>query len=178
MSHTLSAKSLELMEMLPPYYWEEHVTMGVQTAFGEEIVRLDDMSAHLVEGIFPSTADDTYGMLSIWEAQVGLPIVPPDLTEDQRRERVVGRLRARKMNSGTAWEEAVTAAIGSDGWTYAENSPGGYQLTIYAPFGAGTEALNSVENQVRPFTPAHIEITVASIEGFVVDVSLVDEEPL
>lgn len=178
MSHTASAKGLELMEMLPPYYWEEHTMNAIQNAFGREIERLDDAADALIEGMFPHLATDQHLMLSMHEEEAGLPIAPADLTLDQRRERVMGVRRSRRMNSGGKWEAAVSAAIGTDGWTYEKQQPGPNQVTVYVPFPPGSDALDAVHDRIRPITSAWVEIIVASIDGFVVDESLVDEEPI
>lgn len=175
MSHPLTAKGLELMDALPPFYWEDHITRAVQGAYGREVDRLDAFAQEVLDGLFATTASGS--LLALWEQERGLP-VDESLTLDQRRTRLVGRIRSRRMRGGAAWEAGVTAAIGTDGWFYQENDPGPYQLTIYAPFAPGSDALDATAQRVRPLTPAHIELAVSSVEGFIVDDSIVDEEVL
>lgn len=127
------------------------------------------------DSFFPPTASAACGVLSIWEKALGLPVAPADLTEQQRRDKVMGMVRRARSGQGIGWVERLSAAVGSGSWSHEENTPGGYQLTITLPFAPASFQGGVVQAIARRLTPANLQLIFASDEGFIVGESVVGE---
>ena len=132
--------------------------------------RMEELAKQIRDTFIPYRVP-TLG-LPVWEAILGLPGLGD---ESVRRDQVLsGYSGAIPDSRGVRWEEEVTRRIGV-GWSYEEDSAG-FEITITVPFTAGSDAFLSVEPAVRPITPAHLEITVLSAAGFILDQSQLDQE--
>lgn len=174
----VSAGTEETLELLPRYYDLDPNFLGTLTSARAELARVEAMLLALRAGGFPQHADDSYRLLGVWETLLGLPEEPGGLTVAQRRNKVLGQYRARKANSGEAWQAALSTFMGLTPWAYAENTPDPYTLTVTVGYLPGSDDLGRVTEFLRRITPAHIELVVNSEAGFVVDMSRVDQEAI
>lgn len=170
----LRARTAEILEDLPPYYFEDPTTQQIINSFAGEIDHMEEIIEVVEAGRFPQSATDQYGMLALWERLLGLPEKPNYLSVEQRQDRAVARWRARNGGRGGDWVKAVTEAIGTGSWEYDENYPGPYQVTVWVPFPIGSPQFDAAESAIRPLTPAHLEIIIDNKDYFVVGVSEVD----
>ena len=168
-------KTDELLGMLAVDLRRSEMVQRLMLAVGNELERIESFMYGFLRASFPQYASDEYNTLSIWEAQLGLPIKPPGLSETQRRQTLMGRLAARTADEGQDWIAAAQLVIGP-GWTHMENFPGPDQLTIIIGYTEGSVQAERVETLLRDFTPAHLELIVTYGEGFIVGVSRVGEE--
>lgn len=176
--HSVPTSLVTLLADLPHYYRGDRDAERFLIAVGNELERIEAFLDAFRFGYFPQNADDTYGLLGLWEASLGLPVMPPDATVLARRNQVMVALRKRKSGPSAKWMDNVTTALGSDQWTYAENTPDPYQLTITLPDAPGSYNVSLVRSLLRQITPAHLEMVTGYRTGFAVDVSTVDEESI
>ena len=175
MPRTISEAGQELLDDLPPYLSEDGVVQGVIDALAREQKRISDTADGIRRTAFPSQADDSFNMLSLWETILGLPVKPQGTPDDQRRSKVLATLQGRDVGTGKGWTAAVAQAVGTN-WQQAENTPGPYQLTVTLPFPAGSYEGQQAGRLIRTITPAHIDLLVSYGTGFIVGVSLVGQD--
>lgn len=170
-----SAKAVAMLNELPPWcHGDPDIRAGIYCYAKEServITTLDDLLAQF----FPTRA----GVLGLpwWERLVRLTGDPTTQTIEQRRAAVVAYLQ--KMNSspsGEDWESNVTRLIGP-GWTYTEG-PESYTLHVTLPIAPTSSDYLMVERLMREMTPAHLDLILGYSGGFVLDASLLDQEPL
>lgn len=110
--------------------------------------------------------------LAWWEAFFGITRAA-GADDVEAREALLAALRATIPDSrGTTWEQHVEELAGG-----AEYVEGDGTITVTVPFPPGSEAFLRLERAIRVFTPAHLDIVISSGEGFVLDLSQLDEEP-
>lgn len=172
----LGTKAQEMLEDLPGYFHEDPFTRDMMSAVGGELQRIEDHLELLKEKGRAPMADDDYHLLGFWEWVVGLPVEPPGVSLENRRSKVLAVLRRRRVGAGTGWEDLITRVLGTEDWTYSENDPADYVLTINTP-----EVTDYTEWQLnrlmRVITPAHLSVVI-NIEGrvFIVGISEVGDE--
>jgi uncharacterized protein YmfQ (DUF2313 family) len=166
-----------MMENLPPYYEYDPTTRGFLDVVGKELQRIEDTAEGIAHQMAPLNADDTYGVLGLWEALLGLPPNPPDATVEERRNQVAANIRKRNSGSATDWVELVRTALGTSDFTWDEG-PGRYHVTITYPYFDTGYTPTQVRNLVRDITPAHLKISPIFGEGFIVGVSEIGVQPL
>lgn len=165
----LNEFALSLLEDLPPSMWEDSDIQGLIQVYGRALEEAYEKMAALQEAAFPQLTED---YLHFWEYTLGITVNPEDLSNNQRRTRILGLLRNMNSNSSrTNWEEAVTAYLGSEDWSYQINTPGDYQIQISIPYVEGGTRANDVERFLRVITPAHEEIVVTYGDSFLLDIS-------
>lgn len=172
----LSELTESILADLPAYYREDEIATSVLDCMAREVERLEETAETIRSGLFVSGADDTYDLLAAHEAQLGLPVRQSGISIAQRRGEVLAAIAARHSPSLTDWANRVSATLGTTEWSYAENTPSAYTITMFVPYEVGTDEYDRVEPAIRPFTPAHIDITLTAGEGFIVGVSAVGEE--
>jgi uncharacterized protein YmfQ (DUF2313 family) len=167
MTRTLSERGQAILDTIPFYYAEDPAALSVIGACANEIDRIQAMLDALQDGAFPQVADDTYGLLSLWEFLVSLPIAPPaSLAARQGRVRASRRL---KVATGTDWAAALTTAIGTASWSHLETP--GIRVTITIPLEAGSYEGATVVQIARKLTPAHLEVAFTYSQGFLLGIS-------
>lgn len=157
---TLSAKAETIFADLPDYYsTDPNIIAYVDTA-ARELQRIEDLLEVLREQVFPQNADDDYGLLGLWEQTLGLPVEPADATLVQRRNRVISAVLKRRSGAGSDWVASVTQALGTSGWTYLENDPGDYQLSVVLPY--SPTAITALDGE-HTLPDATIDVDDASV---------------
>src|SRR4051812_31318975 len=106
-----------MLDRLPAYYRGDSFIEGLQDAVGRELQRIWDRVAVIQSGVFPQTSDDTYGLLSLWEMLLGLPVAAAGVSLTVRRNLVVATLNGRNESSGAGWISAMNQAMGGTPWT-------------------------------------------------------------
>lgn len=162
---------------LPPWYAADDLFCRIQNALAKELQRAEDVLAEIRNQMLPQNADDTYGILGMWEALYGVPVEPPGVSLEQRRSIVIAQARKRSISSGLDWEEAVTEALGTNEWSYEEGI-GDYVITVRIPYAPGGYTSGQVLGLLRAITSAHIILNIGYNEGWLVGISLVGIDPL
>lgn len=172
MARTLSFMGTKLLDDMPPYLQDSPEAQAVENALGNELQRIQDAADRFRSKVLPSSADDEFRTMGIWELTLGLPVEPPDATLDERRTKVLANLRALRSAAGSTWEDLITLALNSGAWSYTENND--YSVTITFPYAAGGYTVQSVEALIRKITPAHIAVLASYSQGFIVADSFTD----
>lgn len=170
-----NARAVRMLGDLPPWVRGDPDIRAVIYCQAKEMDRAEAELDHLTDQFFPTRAD-TMG-LPWWEAltrvaaSIGQPV-------ESRRAVVLSSLaRLIASPSGSRWEETVTALIGTD-YTYVENTPGSYQLRITVPFPPTSGSFAALNSLLDVISPAHIDVVLQFVAGFLVDDSQLDQEGL
>lgn len=180
----VSAKALELLELMPPYLTDDTLVVAIECAYGSEYQRIEDAQAAVRDAAFPTHTDDIrlptgtrVWLASMWESLLRLPVSPVGVTIAERRAKITAHIRKRNSGHGSDWVATLSEALGTTPWSYQEG-PGDYQVTIHIPHAAGTYSADQVLVLAREITPAHIDVLPAYSEGFLIGISLIGVEPL
>lgn len=176
MATILSERAEALIEDLPPYFSRDRTVQAILQACAQELDLIETTAREIQDELSPLNATDTYGFLAMYEAFLGLPVLPPGVTEAQRRSRVVAFWRTHKSGSGESWVSRVTDVLDTTNWRH-EEGPDPYEVTVYVPFEAGSYSVWVLQKALRAITPAHLKISIVG-EGFIVGVSHIGEESL
>lgn len=166
-----------LLDMIPDYLRSDPQVRGVLDVIARELQRIEDAGLAIAAGAFPQHADDSFALLGIMEAQLGIPVEPAGLTVGQRRDLVLAHIRKRSAAAGSDWEAAVTTALGTTAWSYHED-PTEARIVIKIPSGTGSLTAAQVLSLVRDVTPAHLDLSVSYDAGFLVGISEVGVDAL
>lgn len=188
----ITAKGRAFIDALPVRVREDPDIVAVQHCYGKEAELLDVAREGLVANAFPEHADEAG--LAWWEWLLGTTVAPVGLTVEQRRATVVAFEEAlRTSGSGRWWEETLERIVGP-GFDYREYHPDGQPpppgggtppsnpppgtIIIELPFPPSAGLYAATETLIRRITDAHIDIVLTSGDGFVLDQSQLDQEPL
>jgi uncharacterized protein YmfQ (DUF2313 family) len=178
----LSDSAARLYEELPDYYGnaEEPEPLVARIVEGQAVEL--DRSRAIVKGLLaqssPARADDEFGVLGRWEAQLMLPVQPSGATIEQRRAAVLSRLQSRRVAEGTSWRAAITTALGTEQWDVEPNTPHANAIEVTIPFDPGSYNARQAIEVLRRYTPAHLDIIIRTEGGFRVGISLVGVEAI
>lgn len=173
-----SERYVEMLHDLPPYLRSDPDVQAIIYSQARELDRLEASIEQVRDELFGSTATSA---LSLWEAQLGLPINPGNRTIAERQAAVQVHLRSLSASAGTDWVAALTVRLGA-GWRYLEYSadnpdgPPEGTVRIILPQVPDSTTFNDIERFARTITPAHLDIEVVSEGGFILDHSELDEE--
>jgi uncharacterized protein YmfQ (DUF2313 family) len=166
-----------MLDDMPPYEADEPMIQLYVDTVARELQRIYDAGQVLRHQFWPQNADEDYQALAMWEGILGLPIEPNGVRPPARRAIVMAKLRARHVSSGLRWVELLTAALGSEVWTYQEG-PEDYTIRISIPFKEGSWRAGQVAQAARDITPAHLVIDVDYTDGFILNESLLSTDRL
>lgn len=164
----------ELLGELPPRVFEDPDIRAVVHCQAKESERQRELAARVRDNFIPARLDELG--LPWWE-RLYLLSDPTGLTEVQRRERVLVRTRQTQPRvSSREFKEDMDDLIGEGNWKYEEEYPA---IRVSVPFKPGSEAFLQLEDLIRnlPTFPCHLDVILETIEGFVLDQSLLDQEP-
>lgn len=178
MPKVLSPKGQALLADLPPYLADDPFVQEIVDTGARELQRVEDAAAAVQLTMFPANADDTYGFLSLWETVFGLPVNPTGVSLTERRNKVLAALQKRNVGSGSQWVATLAQAFGATPWSYAENTPGSYQVTISLPYAAGSYTAEQVVTLARSITPAHLDVLASYGTGFLIGINLIGSDVL
>jgi hypothetical protein len=169
--------TVRMFDTMPPFYAPDSMLQGIMDALGRELQRFEDYLNDLRFRMFPQNADDKYRTLGMWEMMLGLPVEPTTQTVVQRRALVLARTGGQDVSAGSDWLAAMNRAMGGTPWSYQEG-PGSYQVTLLIPFGIASFNSVQVLALARAITPAHIDVAVQYLQGFIVGEGIVGEDRL
>lgn len=173
----LPQKAQDILADMPPWYAEDEITVGIITAGALELQRIQTFMETIREQMHPQNADDTYGLLGLWENLFGLPVQPAGVSLTDRRSIVLAHLQKRASGAGADWEAAITQALNTNSWTYSEG-PGDYQITVRFPYASGGYTSTQARVLIQEITSAHLQLIVGYSQGWLVGISLVGIDPL
>lgn len=168
----MSEKGAELLADLPSYYANDRNATAIVDCVARELVRVEAFLEALRDQAVPGKADDTYGILSLWESMLGLPVAPEGVSLTQRQAIASAAYRKRSTVSGADWVATVDTLLNT-AWSYEENTPDPYTITVTLPEDSGYRG-GQVQSLLRAITPAHLSIIVQTGTGFRVDIDQVD----
>lgn len=163
----------QILNELPGWAQSDPLYRAAAHIWAKESERMQQRAAEVRDAAIP--AREVPLLLEVWEAALHLPRNPPELTEAQRWEAVLGRQRrAIEDPSGFSWIKRVTEQIGL-GWVYEEEAPNIIRVTV--PWEAGSERFNFARMILEEEIPAAWQLIIGSEEGFTLDKSKLDVEP-
>lgn len=165
MTVALSERGQAMLDSLPWYYQDADFALHMLDACARELDRLEGFLTTFRQKSFVHEADDTYDLLAIWEAQLGLPVEESNVLADRQTD-VLALYRARGSYSGSDWVAVVNDIIGTSDWAHVENTPNAYDLRITLPFASASTTLTAT--QMLPTAT----LTVVSTTGFPTNGSL------
>jgi hypothetical protein len=128
------AEPLDLLSEVPPFERSASEIQAVLRVVGNELQRVETARQALILNFAPANAD---ALLPMFEQLLGLPVDPPGLTLDSRRQLVLASMRRLKgpgdVGVGRFWEDTITALLGAS-WNYAESNPTPYNLVLNPNF--------------------------------------------
>lgn len=160
---------------LPPWVRGDPDIRAAVYCQAKEADRTETELTHLTNQFFPIRAD-ALG-LAWWEALVRVAASVGQPVESRRAVVLASLARLIASPSGTRWEETVTSLIGTD-YTYVENTPGSYQLRITVPFPPTSGSFVALNTLLDIISPAHLDVVLQFVSGFLVDDSQLDQEGL
>lgn len=169
---TLSARGAAWLDDMPPYYRDDPFVQGVVDALAREYDRVEAAAVALLTDSFAQNASDTYRLLAIWEAQLGLAVEPKGQTVATRQALVLARLKQRKAGTEQSFRQAMDRFLGGL-WSYSTNFTTG-TLTIRLAGPATTFTADQVLRFARQLVPAHLALAFAYSDGFVLDSTPMD----
>jgi hypothetical protein len=164
----------ELLDDLPPRVFEDPDIRAVVHCAAKESDRQRELAERVRDNLIPARLD----LLGLpwWEYLFKLP-APGAATEAQRRERVLTKTRQTSPRvSAKNFKADMDGMVGEGNWEYEEDWPA---IRVFVPYKPGSEAFLLVENQIRNLTtfPAHLDVILENVEGFVLDESQLDQDP-
>lgn len=165
---------------MPPYLADDYYVQAIIDSHARELQRVEDTTTAVLRTMFPGSADDTFGFLSLWESVLGLPVAPSGASVEQRRSKVVAGLQKQNAGAGSGWIALLTEALGGSAWAYVEANPvtDPYEVHIFIPYAGGSYSAEQVALLARQITPAHLDVIVSYEEGFLVGISQIGVEGL
>lgn len=171
---TLTPTARRILDTLPAYYHGEPLFERMIQAQANEIDRMDALLDRLAVELQPGAATDDMGLLGMWEQHLDLPPRPPDASVSQRRGKVAAALRAMDSHSASNVLEALTAAVGSGGFTVERDTPDPLIDTLKLPFQPGTYQAILTHRIAQRMWPAHRQLLLQFQGGFILDASPLD----
>ena len=101
-------KAQKIIDYVSPIYGESYVALWIYQAMGVVLGEIYDIAAQLRYETTPATADL---LLEYWEQHYAIA-TDPNLTNDQRRARLVAKTSSRGPCNPAKLEKAVSAALG------------------------------------------------------------------
>jgi Bacteriophage Mu-like, Gp48 len=153
-----------MLNDLPPYLADDPWVRSIMDASARELKRVADMIATVRARLMPHNAGEQ--ALQLWESVLSLPINPPGVSFDDRRNKVLGALRTRSAVEGFEWIKTVTQILGTADWEHVEG-PGPYAVSVAIPSNIAY-TIGTFETLLRRVTPAHLQISVTTASRFII----------
>ena len=169
----LSERGIRMLETLAPFEAEDPAVIAVMRAGADELDLIEQAMLTVRDQAWAHKADDTHGLLAVHERTLRLPVAPPGASIAQRQTVIKARMQSRRSGWKADWVKAMDALLGAGQWSCLENNPLGNQLKITIPFALGGYTATQAEQLARERTPAHVQIVMAYVQGFIVGVSTV-----
>lgn len=143
---TTNERAVRMIEDTPAYYHYSKVYNGLQEANAVELDLINETNKEIAIQLDPKTA--TWG-LTFWEERLGLPILSSSDDYNQRRKKVLARIRAGAPFSA-AMVKAVVEAYTEKPVRVAFDIPNG-QVKIFfnREFNATAELFTAIDNIIH-----------------------------
>lgn len=171
----------QILAELPPFLRMDPDHLAVAHAYAKEIERAEEA---LNTMRLQSVPNEATILLKLWEITVGAQVEPAGIALSDRQRIVTAFLRALAANpTGLHWE-VVVAYLTGPGWLYIDHikedpgTPEPNEVHVILPFAAASFWFGTVKRLIERLTPAHIKLNVTPSEGFLLDSSELDRDPL
>jgi hypothetical protein len=161
------------MASMGHFYEGDPAARAVVGSVAAELDRLEAYLLDLQTSLLPQHATDDNGLLSLWEAKVGIQVAPVGQTIEARQEKVVA-FRRRRVRRGADWRDVVTTVLGTSDWS-VEVVPG-KRVIITVPFPAASYTSGVLLALLRRVTPAELAVVGLFGAGFTIGESLIGNE--
>jgi hypothetical protein len=158
----LSPTAARIFDSLPPYYGGDPTLARIVQGIANEIDRCEAYLISVQNGLVPTLADDSLGMLSIWEGILGLPIAPPSESLAVRQQAVQAAMVGRRCRTTAEWVNAMNTLLGSTTWSYQVGVPSTGEITITTTFPSTSYFQGVIAVIARRLIPANYLIAGAS----------------
>lgn len=163
-----------MIESLSPWEREDENVIAVIDAMGGELDLVEGFMLTVRDQAWPDRADDTYGLLSVHERTLQLPVAPVGLSLEQRQQATRTRFGRRRDGRKATWRDRVSDLVGGpSNWTYEENHPAAHQITVTLNVLPSSGLAVAVERAIEAFTPVVDELIVTYAPSF-----FIGESPL
>lgn len=146
---------------------DDSAVIAVMRAGADELDSAQQTAEAARDQAWPHKADDTYGLLALHEATLGLPVKPP-VGVALRRNAVKAAVQSRKVGSKQNWVRRLDTLLHGIEWHFAVDTPAAGQLTISIPYAPGSYTERQTIALADRVTPAHLQIVLTHfILGFI-----------
>jgi hypothetical protein len=166
----MSERTERMIHSVTPWERDDPSVQAVMMAAGTEYDLIEELMTTVRDHAWPHRADDTYGLLSVHEAAMKLPVAPEGLTVSQRQTVLKTAFERRRDGRKGTWAQRLSDLVGEGQWVAYENTPGPNQITVVLSVDPASGLAAQVQSLVERFTPAHVEV-FANYEGFYLGIS-------
>lgn len=174
----MSGRGELLLSYITPWERDDPEVIAVLEAAAGELDGIQALMEAVRLQAWPHKADDTYGLLSIHEATLGLPVRPAGVTVEQRQQAAKTRVGRRRDGRKDTWVKRMNDLIGESNWSYAENTPGPHQLSITLRIEPTSDYAERARQLSEEFTPVVDQLIFGYAAGFILGVSDLGEDAL
>lgn len=177
----VTATYQRLIGTIPPFMRQDPTIQAIFYARAQEADRLAAAVETVRAELFPQTAD---ALLVAWEFAVAILVEPAGVTVADRQRIVLAFLRALSTDPTGAHWVAVLQFITGGGLSYITHiggdggTPDANVVRVILPYPSDSVWFTIVSRLLRQLTPAHVALVIDPTEGFLLDRSLLDEDPL
>ena len=176
---------MDHLSQLPHFAQEVPDFQAAIYAMAKETDLLEEARLELQRNLFVQLADE---YIHIYEQMLGINS-DPTLSLEQRKNVVMGYYQRARGGAveypaiDSLWVSTMNTLIGT-GWDHVEHVPGDVStpaeghLRIILPFADNTPEADRAELLFRAFTPANLILDYTHAAGFILDRSLLDDDPL
>ena len=104
-----SKHAAEILNMVAPVYGDDYVSLWLYEVIGRQLDKVDGWIEDFINQLAPQTA--TWGLV-LWESEYGLPVNPPGLSLEQRRQIVINKMWSNGPMNPAKIEQILSALIG------------------------------------------------------------------
>jgi hypothetical protein len=172
-NRVMTDTGLERVDDVPHFLRDDPQVRGLLDVMQRELDRVETLIENIRLQWFPQfTVTDPF--LRMWEFNLGMPVAPPGLTDDQRALLITTHRRKRTTATGSDWVATLNEAFGAGVWDYTEDyAP--YTVRLIIPYGSTDITALGILALARQITPAHLDLVVTysagGAGGFIIGVS-------
>lgn len=163
----------EMLGEIPPRFFEDPDFRAVIHVFARESERARALGTRVRDNLIAARIDELG--LPWWERLYRFDAGVS--TEATRVARVLSRTQqtAPRVSSGE-FSNDMDELVGVGAWTYEEEWPA---IRVKLPYVPGSDPFLRAEREIRELQtfPAHLDLILENVEGFILDQSQLDQEP-
>jgi hypothetical protein len=174
-NRVMTDTGLERVEDVPYFLHNDPQVRGLLDVVQRELDRVEALIENIRLQWFPQfTITDSF--LRMWEFNLGMPVAPPGLTDDQRALLIATHRGKPSVTTGADWVAALNESFGTGAWDYTEDYLP-YTVRLIIPYGSSDITALGILAFARQITPAHVDLVVTystgAAGGFIVGVSAI-----